>query len=78
MIVISRPEEEIRLLGEVWYERLTSHQWGICMGGNAGNQRMLRFDDLSYEEISRAKPPGYGYLKTGIGAKTERIKLVAD
>ena len=75
MIIISVPEEEFSLIGNPWYEWLLSKQNGICLGGNAGNQRILTFEDLSYEHMSRSKPPGYGLLKQGMGKATQHLYL---
>lgn len=75
MLVLCRPKEELSLLGNPWYEWLLTKQQGICLGGNAGSQRTLSFEDLSYEQMSRSKPPGYGYLKRGVGKSTVFLYL---
>ena len=67
MLVLSRPGDELTMMGNPWFEHLSAGQLGICLGGNAGSQRLLRFEDLSYEQMSRSKPPGEGYLKQGEG-----------
>lgn len=75
MLVLSRAEEELSLSGNPWYEYLAAGQLGICLGGNAGSQRLLRFEDLSYEHMSRSKPPGWGFYKAGAGAATRLLYL---
>lgn len=70
MLALSKPGDELSMMGNPWYEHFIIEQRGICLGGNAGNQRWLRFEDLSYEQMSRSKPPGEGYLKPGEGKPT--------
>lgn len=76
LAVITRTGEEMQIIGKRVYEQLVKKQSGICLGGNAGNQRMLSFEDLNYEQMSRGKPPGYAYLKLGAGTMTEHIRTV--
>lgn len=75
MLIISGTNEELTLIGNPWYEWLLTVQCGICLGGNAGSQRILSFEDLGYEHMSRSKPPGYGYLKQGVGKPTRFLYL---
>lgn len=74
ILAVSKREEEVHCQGSIWYEKIRNHQRGICLGGNPGNQRMLQFSSLSYEEMNKQKPPGYGYLKQG--TEEERIRLI--
>lgn len=75
VIALSHQGKEIEAAGTFLYELLVRHQWGIHLGGNAGNQRMLTFDDMSYMQLSKWEEPGMGYLKTGPGSKTLRIRI---
>jgi len=75
MLVLSGPGDEHLLMGNPWYEHFAVGQCGICLGGNAGSQRLLHFEDLRYEQMSHSKPPGEGYLKPGEGKKTKILHL---
>ncbi len=75
MLIISRPEEEPLLMGNLWYRWLMTKQSGICLGGHAGEQRLLNFEDLGYEHMSRGIPPGWGYLKKGGRIATKHLYL---
>ena len=50
-------------------------QQAVHLGGNAGNQRILSFEDLGFEEMSRGLEKGGGYLKMGDAERTERIRI---
>lgn len=73
IIALHQPGKEASLAGSFLYELLRKREWGIHLGGNAGNQRMLSFEDLSFTQMNQKENPGIGYLKTGVGSSTERI-----
>lgn len=77
-VAISHAGEEMQIMHCHMYEQMVKKQYGICLGGSAGNQRLLSFDDLNYEQMSRGKAPGYGYLKRGAGMGTEHIIITRD
>lgn len=78
MIALCSPGGEAGLVGSFWYELFRRNQRGIHLGSNAGNQRMLSFDDLSYAQMSRKEQPGTGYFKTGPESSTRKIFLPQD
>lgn len=73
IIALHQPGREASLAGNFLYELICKSEWGIHLGGNAGNQRMLSFEDLSFTQMNQKENPGMGYLKTGVGSSTERI-----
>lgn len=73
VIALHQPGGEAELIGSFLYELLRKNEWGIHLGGNAGNQRMLSFEDLSFTQMNQHENPGIGYLKAGAGRRTERI-----
>lgn len=75
VIALCRPGREMELTGTFVYDFLVRRQCGIHFGGNAANQRMLIFDDISYVQMNQWEKPGTGYLKTGAGTKTKRIRV---
>lgn len=75
IIVVLSFEEELQLIGTQWYEWLAKSAVGICMGGCPGNQRILSFRDLGYEQMNRPLPYGYGYLKVKAGTDTKTIMI---
>lgn len=75
VIALQTPGKEMEALGTPVFEMMINRQWGIHLGGNPGNQRMLSFDDLGYHQMNQWVMPGTGYLKTGFGSRTEKIYL---
>lgn len=75
VIALQTSGREMEALGTPVFEMMISSQCGIHLGGNPGNQRMLSFDDLGYQQMNRREKPGAGYLKLGTGSRTERIRL---
>lgn len=75
VIALSHQGREMEAAGTFLYDLLKKRQWGIHLGGNAGSQRMLSFDDMSYGQLSKWETAGTGYLKEGPGAKTLRIRV---
>ncbi|MGN1179758.1 MAG: type VII secretion protein EssC [Suilimivivens sp.] len=75
VIALCKPGREMEAAGDPFFELMVNRQCGIHLGGNAGNQRFLSFDDLSYAQMSQWEKPGIGYLKRGNGSRTERIRL---
>ncbi len=78
IIAINHTEEEMKVIGNPWFEEITKNQCGICLGTIPGNQKTLSFDDLGYEQMCKKVPPGYGYLKSGTGEATKQIYLVRE
>ncbi|MBP3603083.1 MAG: type VII secretion protein EssC [Lachnospiraceae bacterium] len=76
IVAINNTEDELSLMGNGWYEEFTKKQCGICLGAVPGNQRLLNFDDLGYEQMCKKVPKGYGYLKKGVGDSTKQIYLI--
>lgn len=74
VIALCEPGKEMELGGNCIYELLLKHQWGVHLGGNAANQRMLSFEDMPYVQMMQWEKPGTGYLKRGTGRKTEKIR----
>lgn len=74
VIAICESGSEMEMSGNCVYEFLVKRQWGIYLGGNAANQRMLCFDDISYTQMVQWEKPGIGYLKRGEGRRTEKIR----
>ncbi|MBD5456246.1 MAG: type VII secretion protein EssC [Lachnospiraceae bacterium] len=72
-IALIRPGKEMEAAGTGVYELLVKRQYGIHLGGNAANQRMLAFDDLSYAQMNQWEEPGIGYLKKGAVQATKKI-----
>lgn len=75
VIALQTPGREMEAFGTPVFEMMISRQWGIHLGGNPGNQRMLSFDDLDYHRMNQWEMPGTGYLKRGFSSRTERIRL---
>lgn len=73
MIALHQPGREAQIAGSFLYELFGTNEWGVHLGGNAGNQRMLSFEDLSFTQMNQRESPGIGYLKTGPGSRTEKI-----
>ena len=70
-----RAERESEIAGTFWYELLRETQNGIHLGGNALEQRLLSFDDLSYGQLGRREEKGIGYLKLGAGTETRKVVI---
>lgn len=75
IFILQQPGREMEAIGTPLYEWCVRNQWGIHLGGNAGGQRLLAFDDLDYSRQTKRELPGIGYLKTGPGTKTKRIRI---
>lgn len=75
VIALQRPGRETELLGTFVFALFAQGQQGVHLGGNAGNQRILSFEDLGFEEMSRGLEKGGGYLKMGDAERTERIRI---
>lgn len=75
VIGLVRTGKEMEAAGTPVYELLVKHQYGVHLGGNVSDQRMLSFDDLSYSQMSQWEEPGIGYLKRGAGRATEKIRI---
>ena len=75
VIALQRPGREMELMGTFLFTLFAQRQQGVHLGGNAGNQRILSFEDLGFEELSRAQERGCGYLKMGDAQRTERIRI---
>lgn len=74
-IVLISKGEETKLIGTALWEELEQKQKGIHLGGDAGNQRLLSFRDLSYGQMNRWEGAGIGYLKAGPGSGTVRVQI---
>lgn len=75
LIALCKPGREMEAAGTLLFEFMIKQQSGIHLGGNAANQRLLSFDDLTYAQMNQWEKPGTGYLKRGNGSRTERIRL---
>ncbi len=75
LVGIYHPMRDYEAAGTVFFREFTFWQQGIHLGGNAGEQRALSFDDLSYTEQNLRQTPGIGFFKEGTGAKTRRLLL---
>ncbi len=58
-----------------FFREFTAWRQGIHLGGNAGEQRVLSFDDLSYAKLNQPEKPGIGYFKEAAGRETRRLLL---
>lgn len=74
-IVLISKDEEARLMGTTLWKEMEQRQTGIHLGGDAGNQRLLSFRDLSYGQLNQWEMAGVGYLKSGPGAGTVRVQI---
>ena len=71
-----RPEETHSLLISRVFRNMASGGTGIHLGGNAGDQSLFRFSDLSYAEQSHPAAPGTGLIPSGPGnPATRRVVL---
>lgn len=59
----------------VFFRELAAHQWGIHLGGNVASQRALELEDIGFARMNRAEPPGFGYLKRGVGGRSIPIRI---
>lgn len=75
MLVLLLPGEEAGLVGTALREELEDGQKGIHLGGGAGNQRLLSFDDISYGQLEKREEAGMGYFKNGQGTDTLRVLI---
>jgi S-DNA-T family DNA segregation ATPase FtsK/SpoIIIE len=75
LIALTGIVREMALAGDAVFELILKNQCGIHLGGNAANQHILEFEDYSYMQLNQWEKPGIGYLKTGNGSATRRIRL---
>lgn len=75
VIALCKPGREMEAAGTPVFDYIMKQQWGIHLGGNVANQRILAFDDLTYTQMNQWEKPGVGYLKKGNGSRTEKICL---
>lgn len=75
MIAIYNPYRDSSAAGTAFFREFTAAQIGIHLGGNAGTQRALSFDDMSYTQLNQREKPGIGYLKNGQQEETQRLLL---
>ena len=62
ILTVFQVGQEMSLCGNWLYEKHKASPCGICLGGNAGNQRLLSFPDLPYSRLNQKEKPGTGYL----------------
>ena len=71
-----RPEDVSGMLGSRTFRKMAAYGTGIHLGGNAGDQRLFRFSDLSYAEQGSPSGPGRGLLPPGpADSVTRRVVL---
>lgn len=75
LVAVCHPGKSYNVGGTGFARKLMEAQCGIHLGGNAGNQNILSFEDLSYTVLNQWEKPGVGYYKEGQGSATHRVLL---
>ena len=72
---IYHPKRDYEAVVCGFFREFTAWRQGIHLGGNAGEQRVLSFDDLGYAKLNQPERPGIGYFKEAAGRETRRLLL---